>query len=94
MRQYSEAIHSHILAFESTHLLRGTTLSKSSLFDNYFISIHAPPERYDMKTIDLPEDDVEFQSTHLLRGTTLIGPIKDAPILISIHAPPERYDHT
>ena len=56
--------------FQSTHLLRGATISAICSFMCFCISIHTPLARCDSVFSIITKERELFQSTHLLRGAT------------------------
>ena len=81
-----------LLEFQSTTLLRGSTIDEIQLYLNSLISIHDPLARIDASYIYTVDSYNKFQSTTLLRGSTFYAPDFDSLDLISIHDPLARID--
>ena len=80
--------------FQSTHPVRGATdtVERDDLTPD--ISIHAPREGCDLRTLGIHTTYDKFQSTHPVRGATMYIARPDMDGIISIHAPREGCDYT
>ena len=80
-------------AFQSTHLMRGATIEGAGDLSGFYISIHAPHARCDVRLKDVASWSAAFQSTHLMRGATVRVTLIEKLTNISIHAPHARCDY-
>ena len=81
-----------LIKFQSTSLVRGTTLGGNRVQINVHISIHVPREGDDCLTCWKTLATWKFQSTSPVRGTTLCAVAQLAAGWISIHVPREGDD--
>ena len=72
-RHFHQIFPFNNLIFQSTSLLRGTTLLTASFKDSPWISIHVPLTRDDPRKPPQRRLLFIFQSTSLLRGTTPVS---------------------
>ena len=87
VRHKDQLIRVNIIAFQSTHPLRGATLDTIKNIYTVKISIHAPLAGCDLRKKMFSCAFYIFQSTHPLRGATIRLVVQYDCKEISIHAP-------